>query len=361
MTKVGHLTFHRAINYGAILQTYALQQALNNLEVENEVIDYRCKKIEDTYKLFEGDIRSPKKLIGSLKRRRHILIKSIKIKRFIKNNINISKEKYISADELKDTNSIYDRFIVGSDQVWNDILTDFDSNYFLKFVKDNNKKISYAASFGFDKVPERLEDSYRNLLKNYNNISVRENTGLDIVNKMINKKANIVCDPTMLIDKEQWGKLAKNNNYEKYIFVYTMRESKSIYNYALNLANAKGLQLFLINATYKKIEGFKKLNNCGIEEFLGLIKNAEYVITNSFHGVVMSSIFNKSFFVELQSNGATGNSRIKQIISTLGLEDRYIIEGKNMLEDSKINYSKVNSKILELRKDGYNFLKKSLI
>lgn len=361
MTKVGHLTFHRAINYGAILQTYALQQALNNLKVENEVIDYRCKKIEDTYKLFESDIRSPKKLIGSLKRRRYILIKSIKIKRFIKNNIKISKKKYTSEEELKYTNSIYDRFVVGSDQVWNDVLTGFDSNYFLNFVKDNNKKISYAASFGFDKVPKKLESSYRNFLKSYKNISVRENTGLDIVNELINKKADIVCDPTMLIDKDSWEKISKNNNYDKYVFVYTMRESESIYNYALNLANAKGLKLILINSTYKKVEGFKKLNNCGIEEFLGLIKNAEYVITNSFHGVVMSSIFNKNFFVELQRNGATGNSRIKQIISTLGLDDRYIIDGKNSLVDSKINYSEVNSKILEVRNNGYKFLKESLL
>ena len=187
--KVGTLTYHRAVNYGAILQTYALQKVLDKLGVENEVIDYRSDFIEWIYKPF--CMRKVNNFWNFLTVIEGAPIKSRKMKQFsdfANKNIRVSKEKYTKSN-ISNANDVYDLFITGSDQVFNFKCSNNDKNYFLDFVKDTTKKSSYAASFGFDKIPDEHTDEYKRLLSTFENISVREQQGVNIVKESVGKEA----------------------------------------------------------------------------------------------------------------------------------------------------------------------------
>ena len=200
--KIGIITFHRARNYGAILQTYALMTFINENfdDVIAEIIDYRSYYIEDFYKVG--------KLTGSFRRRISQKIKNIKnenrnknFQKFINSRLVLSKK--CDRDNIVDICD-YDRYISGSDMIWHWHTTDsgeyFDENYFLNFVKNNNIKLSYAASFGFDQIPDKYFDFYKRMLGSYSRISVREESGIKIIKKLLQKNAQANIDPTLLFD-----------------------------------------------------------------------------------------------------------------------------------------------------------------
>ncbi|MFR2839550.1 MAG: polysaccharide pyruvyl transferase family protein [Zhenhengia sp.] len=359
--KIGIITFHRAVNYGAILQAYALQQALNKLGVDNEIIDYRCRHIEDAYSLF--DIKK----IKSLRNLIHIVlydpvnkIKSNKFKKFIEQNIKMSS-KIETKNDLNEINMNYEAFITGSDQVWNNKCTGFDKAYFLDFVKDDTKKNSYAASFGTNCIIEELEEDYRKLLGKFNNISIREKQGQEILRELINIDVPVHLDPTFLLTKEEWLNVVKDtSNKDKYILVYLMQYSPSIIKFAENLSKSSGYKIIHINnEIIKKAKG-KYIRTSGPEEFLGLFAGAEYIVTNSFHGTAFSINFNKNFFVELLPPPAKVNSRLENIMDLLNLRDRQIVNGKNINIDKSIDYNKVNAKIAEEREVAKSYLREIL-
>ena len=217
--KTGVITFHRAINYGAALQTYALQKVLSDKNIDAEVIDYRCDYMENFYKTiafkgksFKQGVRGVLNFYDNSKKKKNF-------REFLENNVNISKQVYDKSN-IKDANKVYDKFITGSDQVFNFACSKFDKNYFLDFVDDASKKYSYAASFGMKEVPEEYKDEYKRMLSSFNELSIRETAGQKIVKDLVGKDTELSVDPVFLLNGTEWDRIAEKPKEEKYILIY---------------------------------------------------------------------------------------------------------------------------------------------
>jgi len=357
--RIASITFHRAINYGAILQAYALQESFKKLGCEFNVIDYRNQLIENNHKKRTlSGCRTIKDVLSFIVYAKHYNKKHNKFRDFSRNYLNTS-EACFNTEDLKNITSDYDKFVCGSDQVWNYQITDFDKAYFLDFVEDKCTKYSYAASFGFSKLPGELKEEYRRLLSGFNEISVREDQGKDIVRDVVDKDVEVVIDPTMLVSKEEWAKIAKDYTKKKdYILIYAFKGSETISSFAQHLSEKTGCEIVYISHSLKRKIKAVYEKEVGPREFLGLFKNAKYVVTNSFHGTVFSINFNKNFFMELLPEKQKVNSRLENALNLFGLRDRQIINGKNSHIEESIDYDRVN-KILEAeRQKSVGFLNK---
>ncbi|MGD6794157.1 polysaccharide pyruvyl transferase family protein [Metabacillus indicus] len=350
-TKVGIITFHRAINYGAVLQVFALQEKLKEIGVEPYVLDYRNTKLEQHHKPMRLSMsRGIKNFLIFLMFSRNYNKKYIAFREFSKKYLNVS-ETYYNINDLENADSKYDKYITGSDQVWNYKISDLDEAYFLTFTKDNSKKNSYAASFGVKSIPEDKSQEYYGLLKGFNSLLVREKQGAQIVNKLLNKDVNVVLDPTLLVTKDKWLEFAKDTVNEKYILVYAFGGSNNIMEFAKNLANEKGYKIIVISSTYKTSSiNVQYVKSAGPEQFLGLFKNAQFVITNSFHGTVFSINLNKQFFTEFLPNSVGTNSRMEDVLELFDLKDRQLLNSNTDVAENLIDYEEVN-RILEIERE----------
>ena len=227
--NVGITTFHRAVNYGAVLQTYALQKALEKINVKSEVIDYRDNIIDNRFKFFYN--KSLKRFVRDLLYYPVFSSKNKKFESFLKTYVKTTDKIYTNFEQLK-TLQNFDKYITGSDQVWNYKLTKWDKVYFLNFVQDNNKKCSYAASFGLNEIPSTEIQEYKKLLSQFNHISVREKKGEEIIYNLLERKAMVDLDPTLLLDKKEWSSIAKVPKEKEYILVFVMQKNNSTFKFA---------------------------------------------------------------------------------------------------------------------------------
>lgn len=363
--KIGILTFHNSDNYGAILQTFALQSKLTNLNYDAIIIDYVCKNKLDFYKIFKFDkskslIRNIKVILDSPFK----LVKVKKISSFTGRALIKTNRTFYSSKELKDANLNYDMFICGSDQIWNYENTKFDKTYFLDFVDECNKKMSYAASFGVKIIKKEYYNEYKKLLNDIKYLSVREESGKNIVKELINIECPVVLDPTLLLNKNEWLDLIrkyKTRKYKnRYILFYTIHNSVEIEKIAEKMAKKNRCKLIRINPR-GIIDIFKscKLSIPNPIEFVDLINNAEFIITDSFHGTVFSLNLNKEFFVYLE-NGIKNHSRIENILKKCNLENRIIREYRELSIPKRINYNEVNEILEYERNKSIDFIKNSL-
>ena len=358
--KIGILTFHQCINYGAILQTFALQKYLNRFDnVNAEVINYENKTFKEKYTIR----RFFKKQKISYFIYNYLVmpfwfIKKHRFNKFTKKNIKISK-LCKNSSQIKD----YDLYVVGSDQVWNLSTTNYDYTYFLDFVCDNKKKSSYAASFGVDKLPAVATEKVKKLLSSFNSISVRENQGKSIVSTLVKNNVDVVLDPTLLLNKDEWLKYASNCNKsnEKYVLIYQLAYSKSLVNFAKKIANKKGYRIVTIDGNPRQFIRAKYVLSAGPSEWLKLFFNAECIVTNSFHGLVFSLNLNKNFFFEYLKNGITVNSRLKNVAEIFKIEDRLIDNNLNNTEYNNPDFEKIN-KILDFeRAKSYKWIENNIL
>lgn len=361
--KTATITFHKAINYGAILQTYALQKSILKLNIDNDVIDYDCKLISNEYRLIS--IKSIKLFIKSLITFKIYYCKKNKFKSFIKKYIILTNP--VTKDILKSEkfNNKYDFFITGSDQVWNYEITNLDDVYFLNFVKDKNKIKSYAASFGVSCIPENLKFKYRNYLKRFSSILVREKTGAKLIENLIDKKVNVVLDPVLLLNKEEWNKITFKTKFDnikdKYILVY-MR-TPYIALFAERLSIKYKIPIFNIEDFILKNKNKvgKTESKLGPEEFISAIKNAKFIITASFHAVVFSIIYNKEFFINnVDKTKENRSSRQKDLLDLLEIKDREIFNHDDDTDFVPIDWNNVNKKLEIERNSSLSELKKML-
>lgn len=360
--KTGIITFHRAYNYGALLQAYALQNKVSGITGNAEIIDfvnYVDVKKKESFKrkliLLAREILYLDRTLGYSKRKK-------KMDNFINTKMKLSKPYNVST--IKETNAIYDSFIVGSDQVWNMSFENSDI-YLLKFVNDTNKKISYAASFGYSRIPDQYLDLSISGIKRFDNIAVRETSGIDIVKEQI-KRDDVVLtiDPTFLLTKKEWkDKLISNTPIQKgkYLLVYLVTTQTNLLEYAKKYAAKHDLKLCIIyNGTESKVKGAINLYNLGVEEFLNYFYNATTIMTTSFHGLAFSLNFNKNVYYELNSNKKTNsNDRLITLAASLGLVDREITSTE-LKEEKEIDWQLVNSNMERIRNDGINYLKNAL-
>ncbi len=362
-------------NFGALLQSYALNQVLRTMGIEAEHIRF-CYAEPASEK---SPIR--KRIRTVLTRHRisaHLLERFFCIKEHdLKNRWNFYKFHnrkihgsiccYDSITASK-TNKKYDIFVTGSDQVWN---PEFWSDRLLRafgltFVKEDKKTLSYAASIGSEKAAKGKEQLYREILRSIDYISVREEAARDFLQPLTDKDIQVVLDPTMLLSVDRWNYVtAKRLVREKYIFAYFLEEKYPNNDLLFGFANRLNLPMICISKTqnlYTRPDDDQQVLDAGPCEFLSYIKNAECIITNSFHGTVFSILFRKEFWVikryrEQEKDAA--NHRVIELLSKFGLMDRLLEDRK--VPDSKrlhqkINYKPVEERLRKMRKESLDWL-----
>lgn len=349
MKKVGIITFHRSINYGGVLQAYALKHMLNKLGAECSVIDYKNKHIENINKVKLFNLNSIKSFINGIL---SYLPKKSKYEKFLDFRV-----KHLNLAEGEINNEIehkYDLFITGSDQVWNFQLSRFDTVYFLDFVKDSRKKNSYAASFGFSEIPSEYIEKYKKLLSDFSSISIREEQGFNIIQSHLKQDVPVVLDPSLLLDVNDWinNFNITRKSQKDFILLYLMTPDPKLIKLAEKLSKETGFEIiYITDKTIKKLNATYARTVSPIE-WVELFMNAKYIVTNSFHGVAFSINFNKNFFMSLLPSTSNVSSRLENIVRMFGLEKRQInndINDVNLFED--IDFTKVN-KILERERNN---------
>lgn len=348
MNKIGIVTFHRALNYGAVMQTYALQNFLSDMGYDTKVIDYKCPFIEKCYSpFFVSDGKYFNAIIRGILFGGMIVKKRKKFERFLKNYIDLSKT-YHDSDEMKKDRQNYSYFISGSDQVWSPISAGFDEFYFLPFAEDR-QKLSYAASIGSTKLDADTKEELYRRIKGFSVLSVREESAKQLLLGADSKRTiEVHPDPTLLLEREEWLKIADKPSVEdKYVLLFNVEKPVNDIVFAKKLASKRKLKVVYINdRTVKKDPEITYIEAPSPNEFLGLFANAEIVVTNSFHGTVFSVIFQKEFYVELE-NKKQRNIRIEGLLSQLMIPSRDIAQENINFEidwknTEKILYEKRN-------------------
>lgn len=353
------ITFHRALNYGAILQAFALEKVLAEIGVQAEIIDYRCPYIECVYRPF--DVRHCKNLpsgakkcvksFGLIKKRR-------RFREFTKKYLRVT-EKCRTKKELQRTSSEFETIITGSDQVLNPEAVGGDFSYFLDFVPSGVKKIAYAASLGYSSFPKQYETKCIEYLKRFDRISVREKSACRTVAELTEKTVENVLDPTLLLSSSKWLEIAEKprNLPDKYVLVYMMEGCRYTIEKARALANSRGCALVLMNPTLKQkqtCKDFLMYTAASPEEFVGMFAEAEAVVTNSFHGAAFSLIFKKEFYAE--ASNAEKSSRMTDLLALFDLSDRLLPNENNR----KTDWEKVGLQLLKEQNKSISWLKDSL-
>jgi len=329
--KIKTITCHDVYNVGASLQAYALQRYLSNLGNEVEIIDYKPEYLLH-YRLM--GVNNPvynrpilremyqlMKLPGRLKARRSIRKKKFDV--FREDYLRTTPKTYHSIKDLKKCPPIADMYIAGSDQIWNPLFKNGrDPSFFLQFGDEFTRRVSYAASFATDWIEEPYFSDIQEWLQSFDSISVREKSGLRILESM-GYIGIQVCDPVFLLEKDIWESLEVYSGKKPYLFVYDFDNNKLLHTIAKQLAEKYNWSIISVN----QLEGADEIvGSMGPREFLGYIKNAEFIISNSFHATAFSLIFNKNFYV-LNRNEMI-NMRMSDLLSDMGLDDRIISSEK---------------------------------
>lgn len=353
--KIGIVTFQKYNNYGAVLQCYGLQYVLKKLGHIPEFVDYKCDYIEKPYRLVnlkkKGIFNYIYGVIG------YICYLPRK-KKFSKFREKMTYSKRMTREEIQKVSLDYDAYITGSDQVWNHKLTNGDTTYFLDFDKEK-KKYSYAASMGEVDLSTTDKESHKKLLSDFSGILVRETMCAEYVNDILGLQAETVLDPTLLLDKEDWEAVCSTKKAKgDYILVYQLGISPRVVNYVRKLKKETGLRVEYVPFPLGSFLSAKCNVAAGPQEWLSLIKNAKYVVTDSFHGIAFSVIFNKQFWVEV--SGHHRNRRAEDFLKLLGLEDRSIESALCENEQKTIDYARVNVVLKQQQEKSITLLKNML-
>ncbi|MCR5797623.1 MAG: polysaccharide pyruvyl transferase family protein, partial [Eubacterium sp.] len=279
---------------------------------------------------------------------------------FRKKHLVLSKKSY-STDDIKDTNSLYRVFITGSDQVFNYTNTGFDETYFLSFVEKPNSKCAYAASFGFHEVPVEYMNRYKDLLKGFEYISFREQSGSELYNMLTLEHAQTLLDPTLVARRKIWDfGVNSNNKCAPYILVYFLERSSKAFAFVNLLKQLTGLKVIYIGSLIKRHRenlNAEFMGGLSPDEFVNLIKNATYVVTNSFHGTAFSIVFEKQFWVNPLENGKVTNDRFFSLLNQTGLINRIIPNDYNGdYINNTIDYIEVNVRLDKFRQEAVDYL-----
>ena len=361
MKKVGIMTFHWASNHGAILQAYALQTYLTKkLSCDVKIINY-CPRNHEKKFMNCIKILHPSITIRNIKE----LIKEKKLIDFRNEYLFLTK-RYYSQNELINENFDFDVLICGSDQIWNPYFTSFGEGcptyaYYLNFGKENCSRIAYSVSFGCENYPKHVMSLTKKYKENFDYLSVREDSGINILNEEGFVNVVKTSDPTLLIDREDYEKLIPYDLFSK------KENNAKVICYVLRKQNKKTQKIInqLIN-TLSCNKMIKSIENTSMSDWLSSIRNAEFFITNSFHGVMMSLIFHTDFFVVLESGNRAGmNDRLITILDIVGLTNRIIDsrDSKKIVESIKktdIDWDYVDKKLSDFSFSSKKFLNNAI-
>ena len=366
--KIGLVTTHYAINYGAVLQAYALFNSIKKINGQCEIIDYTPNNKTIGRKIIYK-LDSIKSILYSLMMfiniifRKNQKTKVMKFDNFLKNNFDFSNQKFESKEDLKDNLGEYDTLVCGSDQIWNLNLFN-DETMFLKFGNKlkAKKNISYAPSIAAKMTNNQLTKIAKNI-NHFSYLSLRESIGIDELASFTDKKIRHVLDPIFLLSKNEWKELCLPVDIKgPYILLYIVGGAGRYMSQVTRLLRKNlNYKLVYINLSpFDKFASDISINQASPEQFISLIKNASFVITSSFHGVAFSTHFGKEFFCYPLRNRS---SRHESLLKILNLEER-ILNDENFIEKcskiKKIDYAKVDILKEKHIKDSLDYLSNSI-
>lgn len=340
--KIGILTFHKTDNYGAMLQAYALSYYLRNLGYTVYFIDY-CPAYVYEKRFMKRKISG--RIKGYIK---NIIFSKLRRKKY--ENFSEFIDSYIQTISLSEVPNL-DMVIIGSDQVWNTQLTDYDSYYMGKGL--NCKKIvAYAVSCGnLSEIDSKTCLLYKACLSKLACVSVREQSAKMTLDKLLDKSCQQTLDPTLLVDNIAFRAINKKPENSNYILVYDAA-NRNILNFAENIARRMGKSVVAMSCDIAMRNRSKLIQDASVEEFLGYIANADLIISTSFHGCALSLSYEKDFYC---INTGEIASRSAELLNLLGLSERFI----DLFTDvtiTHIDYKKVNMKLNKMREESENFL-----
>ncbi len=361
MKKSSTVTYYAEYNYGAVLQAYSLQNYLLNNGVENEIIHLKYASQMWKNKIFSRRFtaRAIVKNIIKFANLRSIVLYRKKMKNFVNENLKLTRP-YESYQDLLDNGPQSDFYFCGSDQIWN-VSKKIRKEFFLEFVK-TGKKIAYAPSIAVHNIDDYSEHYFKTQLSAFSAISVREQSGLDILNYAGITNCSVCMDPVFLHSKEFWMEKCKNFTEQtprkKYILVYSLDDSPELLKTLRHLADTKKLPIYVITTDgFTKIKNCKKISKASPLEFLNLILNAEYVVSSSFHGLAFSLIFDKKFLA--YANKVSG-SRTKDLLTRVGLDENLIEKDIDIAVADTIQYDSVHKKMQYEISQSEKFIKDAL-
>ncbi len=360
--KIAQLTFHASHNYGSVLQAYALSKQLQLMGHSTEFINLRPESQKRAYQVITGRgvHRVFHYLIYPQLKRRYD-----EYERFITEVLPITKDEYGSTKDIEQVSFDYDAYVCGGDQIWNPVCQDFETAYYLQFLPENcrAKKISYSPSLGRTEFKAATLENISHWVQKFDAISVREQRGAELIERVSNRKVVMVCDPVLLLDKQKWEKIAKKPKYKKpYVLVYFLENNHGSRDLIGYLKETLGYDVVLLNEYLRDFfKPYRHAYDSSPEEFVGLFMNASFIYTNSFHGTAFATLFEKPFItaIALDQEHAINNNDSRKIdyLNKLGLEYCIYTEEKPNLDlISKIDYKKISSIISSMRKDSINYL-----
>lgn len=355
--KIGILTFHRAHNYGAVLQLYALTSYLKSLGNDIYVIDYYNKAVYDNYKIFnlnrikcKNPIRLVYRIIQNIVlmpekiNKKHIYVK------FLKKYFTLIDTKYIFT---------LDCIVVGSDQVWNPkIVGGFKNLYFGFNIPNNVKLVSYAASTEKKTMTSENLHKYEECLLRFGNICVREEKFAEYLKTVIKQDIKVCIDPTFLLEKNIWERFSVKNVEQNYVLVYQARPNKDIIKFAEKIASKTNSQIIILTSNVSSFDNKHIIKKCATpEEFVGYFMNAKCVIALSFHAVAFSIISRVPFYAIRLNDG--WDTRVESLLQALNLLDRFVAIN-DIVEYSEIDYNRLELNINSLKNKAKNYIKSTL-
>ena len=368
--KIGVLTFHGAHNYGSVLQAYATCRLLSKWGHDVQIINLRNQAQKDAYRILK-----PIQSISSIPHRFFTLIIYPQLKtrfnhfeRFINKVLPITEIEFRNSAQLRDCIFDFDAFITGSDQVWNPSCQDFESAYFLDFVSKEKLRIAYAPSLGKADMTSDNKYMIKNLLTNIDFVSCREIEGPKILRGLTDKPVTHVCDPVLTLKQDEWAKLADRQTdiKEPYILTYFLNNNHGDRNPVLKISHLLGYRIIALNEYIRDYANpaISHRINSSPEQFLALVRNAAFVITNSFHATAFSVIFKKPFYTMIAANQNVPNnndSRKVDFLKLLGLESRLVPNKLNITHvDTNIDWESSYEKLNRFREKSLNYLQIAL-
>ncbi len=369
MLRVCGVTFDHTTNYGSCLQAYALQAVVNRTKIQGETCEHVLIPYENIKK------KESKKRKGTSFRLHPKMTVLKAIKRFRRKQFVEFEKRYMhfadcqTREEIKKLNQKYDAFVCGSDVIWNFTYTKGDSLYFLDFAE--KYKFSYAASLGKASLeaagqdvdlPEPGEAIYRRYISRLDAVSVREEYARELLAPFTDKTIEVNCDPTLLLTEEDWMKVADPKKPgRKYIFAYSTSTRPNFVSFLKKLQRETGLPV--VQITWMPIDAIKQrsLTFPTPQRWLRLLHDAEYIVTNSFHGTAFSVLFHKTFFVAIQGErNVRNNIRLYDFLNTLGLESQLYSETPDTIPLTAPDYSFADEKISVMREESSGYLQRNL-
>lgn len=362
--KIGIVTYHRALNYGAVLQCMSLYSALKGLGHEVEVVDYRPEAIEAYRMYFRWkDFEHCRGIIAKLRYLVSCMTLTVsrfktvrKFNSFLKNNIQLSSV----VSSVNDAPENYDVVFFGSDQIWNPAINEgVDQVYLGQMPKGHAKFYTYAVSMGrLDLFKGKVEEEYRKYISSFDGLSVRETTMQAFLKEKLGRDSEVVCDPSLLISKEECEVMAVKPKDEGYVLLFILDGNPNALGFANRIAQQLGKKVIRIGAVQNPFHRY----HCEVRaelspaEFLGYIQYADCIVTNSFHATSFSLIMQKNFYTILRKNN---NDRAKTILGVAGVDGR-LVDAKENIEFKEINYQGVRERLERYKKSSMEWIQKCL-